>query len=80
MLPMNSRSRITVVKPPRATPVIFCTREMIPKTSATSSVSTPIPVTRCSGAEEKEVMFVIAYLTRALVDHLLSPAVRSCTQ
>ena len=69
-----------MVKPPRATPEIFCTRAMIPSTTDTASITMPSTVTMCSGAEEKEVMLVRAYFTRDLVDHLLSPAVRSCTQ
>ena len=60
--------------------MIFCTREISPNTTATNSVTTPSTVTRCSGAEEKEAMFVIAYLTSERVDHLLSPTVRSCTR
>ena len=68
------------MKPPRATPEIFCTRAMIPSTTDTASITKPSTVTMCSGAEEKEVMLVRAYFTRDLVDHLLSPAVRSCTQ
>ena len=43
------------------------------------SVMIPNTVTRCSGMDEKDPMFVIAYFTSALVDHLLSPAVRSRT-
>ena len=77
---MISSSKITVVKPGWAVPMIFCTREITPKTTATMSISTPITVTTCSGAEEKEAMFVIAYLMRDLVDHLLTPSVRSCTR
>ena len=79
-LPMMSSSKITVVKPGWAVPMIFCTREMTPNTTATMSVRTPITVTICSGAEEKEAILVMAYLMRDLVDHLLTPSVRSCTR
>lgn len=40
----------------------------------------PSTVTICSGAEEKELIFVSAYLMSDFVDHLLTPSVRSCTQ
>ena len=80
MLLANSRIRITVVKPPRATPESFCTREITPSTRETASITKPSTVTMCRGAEEKEAILVRAYFTRDLVDHLLSPAVRSCTQ
>ena len=79
-LPIRSSSKITVVKPGWAMPMIFCTREITPNTTATMSVTTPITVTMCSGTEEKEVMLVMAYLISDLVDHLLSPSVRSCTR
>ena len=71
---------MTVVKPGWAVPAIFCTSEITPKTTATISVTTPRTVTRCSGADEKEAIFVIAYLISERVDHLLSPTVRSCTR
>ena len=71
---------MTVVNPPRATPDIFCTSAIMPSTNATASMMKPSTVTICSGAEEKELIFVSAYLMSDFVDHLLTPSVRSCTQ
>ena len=79
MLLENSSSSITVVKPPSACPVSFCTREIMLNTIATISIVSPSTVTMCSGADENEPMFVMAYLMSDFVDHLLSPSVRSRT-
>ena len=59
-LPVKSSSRITVVKPPRATPASFCARATTPKTTAVTSMRMPRAVTICSGAEEKEPMLLMA--------------------
>ena len=76
---MNSSRMITVVNPPSATPVSFCTSAVMEKTIEMISVMIPSTVTRCSGKEENEPMLVIAYLMSDFVDHLLTPSVRSCT-
>ena len=70
---------MTVVKPPRAVPAIFCTRAMTPSTTEVSRVITPKTVTRCSGMAVKAVILETAYFIRDQVDHLDSPAVRSRT-
>lgn len=79
MLLENSCKIITVVKPPRATPIIFCTSATMLMTTETISMTAPRKVTICIGAVEKEVIFRRAYFVSAAVDHLDSPAVRSCT-
>lgn len=61
---------ITVVKPPSATPDIFCPSAMAPRTTDTISMTTPKNVTICIGAAENDVMLEMAYLVRAFTDHL----------
>ena len=78
-LPRNSSRMMTVVKPPRAMPMNFCTSAITPITSETSSVSAPKIVTRCSGRAVKAVIFDTAYFISDHVDHFDSPAVRSRT-
>ena len=68
-----------MVKPPKALPVTYCTIEFIPNTKDMISIINPQIVTICIGAEENDVIFNIAYLTNAFVDHLDSPASLSAT-
>ena len=50
---------ITVVKPPRAAPEIFCPIEMAPSTTDNISIAAPRKVTICIGAVEKDVILEI---------------------
>ena len=78
-LPMRSRSRMTVVKPSRACPLIFCHRDQQPSTREHRNTSTPRMVTICRGAVEKAARLVTAYRVRLRRDHLDCPAARGCT-
>ena len=60
MLPMNRISMMTVVKPSRACPLIFCHRDQPPSTREHKNTSTPRKVTICRGAVEKAARLVMA--------------------
>ena len=69
-LPINSSRIITVVKPPSATPVSFCTSAVMENTIEMISVMIPSTVTRCSGKEEKlghiRVMIFVRVIAAAM--------------
>ena len=77
--PIIKSSRMTVVNPSTAAPMKYTINVSTPRAMEQITMMNPTTAIIRSGAVVKDVVLVMAYLTRLPKDHLLVPFVRSAT-